>query len=50
MAEETLERELKPLNSIKDHNQKFLIITDEVPLTTHNGIKQINIIDWLLEE
>ena len=50
MAEETLERELKPLNSIKDHNQKFLITTDEVPLTTHNGIKQINIIDWLLEE
>lgn len=48
MAEETLERELKPLNSIKDHNQKFLITTDEVPLTTHNGIKQINIIDWLL--
>lgn len=49
LAEETLERELKPLNSIKDHNQKFLITMDDVPLATHNGIKQINIIDWLLE-
>lgn len=49
LAEETLERELKPLNSIKDHNQKFLITMDDVPLVTHNGIKQINIIDWLLE-
>lgn len=45
---ETLERELKPLNSIKDHNQKFLITLDELPMTSHNGIKQINAIDWLI--
>lgn len=47
-AEETLARELKPLYSIKDHYQKFLITMDEQPLTTHEGIKQINAIDWLL--
>lgn len=44
----TLERELKPLSSIKDHNQKFLITLDELPVTSHNGIKQINAIDWLI--
>jgi uncharacterized protein len=48
-AEETLMRELKPLNSIKDHYQKFLITMDENPFTTHKGINQINAIDWLLE-
>ncbi|MEI8129681.1 MAG: ATP-binding protein [bacterium] len=49
-AEETLARELKSLESIKDHYQKFLITMDEQPLTSHEGIKQINAIDWLLEE
>ncbi len=48
-AEETLARELKSLESIKDHYQKFLITMDEQPLTSHEGIKQINAIDWLLE-
>jgi len=46
---ETLTRELKPLESIKDHNPKFLITLDDVPVTTHKGIKQINAIDWLCE-
>lgn len=49
-AEETLARELKSLESIKDHYQKFLITMDEQPLTSHEGIKQINAIDWLLEQ
>lgn len=47
--EETLARELKPLDSIKDHNPKFLITLDEVPVTSHKGIKQINALDWLIE-
>ena len=48
-TEETLERELKPLESIKDHNPKFLITLDDVPVTSHKGIKQINAFDWLCE-
>lgn len=44
----TLERELKPLNNINDHNPKFLLTTDFTPYTSHNGIKQINVFDWLL--
>lgn len=46
---ETLIRELKPLESIKDHNPKFLITLDDIPVTTHKGIKQINALDWLCE-
>ena len=44
----TLARELAPLESIKDHNPKYLITMDFVPLTSHNGIRQINALEWLL--
>ncbi len=47
--QKTLERELKPLNTISDHNPKFLLTTDFTPYTSHNGIKQINVFNWLLE-
>lgn len=48
--EKTLERELYPLNSIKDHYPKFLLTRDIDPKISHNGITQLNVIDWLLEE
>lgn len=44
----TLERELKPLNKIKDHNPKFLLTIDNVPNVSHNGIRQYFVLDWLL--
>ncbi|MBE6450859.1 MAG: ATP-binding protein [Alphaproteobacteria bacterium] len=44
----TLERELRPLEMISDHNPKFLLTMDPIPVTSHNGIKQINVLDWLL--
>jgi len=43
-----LERELYPLERIHDHNPKYLLTMDFTPLTSHNGIKQINVLDWLL--
>lgn len=46
----TLERELRPLEAIKDHNPKYLLTMDYMPLTSHNGIKQINVLDWLLNK
>ncbi|MDR3124492.1 MAG: ATP-binding protein [Endomicrobium sp.] len=46
--EKTLERELTPLNAIKDHNPKFLLTRNFEPKTSHNGIKQLNVFDWLL--
>ncbi|MCL2718629.1 MAG: ATP-binding protein [Lachnospiraceae bacterium] len=45
----TLQRELKPLEAISDHNPKYLLTMDNTPVTSHNGIKQINVLDWLLK-
>ncbi len=49
MDDSVLERELKPLDSISDHNPKYLLTMDNEPLTSHNGIKQINVLDWLMK-
>ncbi len=46
--DKTLARELEPLSSIQDHNPKFLLTMDNEPNTSHNGIQQINVLDWLL--
>ena len=46
--ENTLKRELHSLECINDHNPKFLLTMDYTPYTSHNGIKQINVFDWLL--
>ena len=48
--EKTLEREIGALDNIKDHNPKYLLTMDEVPVVSHNGIKQIYVLDWLLNE
>jgi len=49
MEESTLERELAPLESIRDHNPKYLLTMDFTPLTSHNGIKQWNVLEWLMK-
>jgi len=46
----TLKRELSSLENINDHNPKYLLTMDFTPYTSHNGIKQINVLDWLLEK
>jgi len=46
----TLERELRPLNSINDHNPKYILTLDDDPPASYNGIKRINALDWLLED
>ena len=43
-----LERELAPLLAIRDHYPKYLLTMDYTPNTSHNGIMQINVLDWLL--
>ncbi|MBS1737347.1 MAG: ATP-binding protein [Bacteroidetes bacterium] len=45
----TLSRELTPFDAISDHNEKMLITMD-YQSGTHNGVKQINAIDWLLKK
>ncbi len=46
--EKTLQRELEPLQKIKDNYLKFIISTD-FDNSTYNGIQKINVIDWLLK-
>lgn len=45
--QQTLERELAPFSKIPDFNER-LLITMDYEAGSHNGIKQINAIDWLL--
>ena len=45
----TLERELRPLESLKNHNAKFLLTMD-YETVSHNGIKQLNVLEWLLDK
>lgn len=49
MEKTTLDRELKSLNSIRNHNPKYLLTMDNVPNVSHNGIKQLYTLDWLLD-
>ena len=46
LDENALQRELALLKQIKDNYPKFLITLDDFT-SDHNGIQQINLIDWL---
>ncbi len=47
--EATLQRELRPLESMADSFPKYLITLDNEPVCYHNGIKQIYALDWLTD-
>ncbi len=46
----TLERELGPLRSINDNNPKLLLTMDNDVNSSYEGIKKVNLIDFLLGE
>ena len=48
--EKVRERELRSLESIKDNYEKTIITTDKTINNDYNGIKVVNIIDFLLED
>lgn len=48
LDESTLKRELEPLKQIKDNYPKYLITLDDFA-SDHDGITQINMIEWLSE-
>lgn len=50
LEEQTLKRELSSLDAIEDHNPKYLLTMDYTPMISYNGIKQINVLDWLLKK
>lgn len=50
LDENTLKRELASLEAISDHYPKILLTLDEIGHgTNYNGIRHLNLIDWLLE-
>jgi predicted AAA+ superfamily ATPase len=50
LPEETREREFKPLRSLADNYPKTVLTLDRIGVGDYDGIRQNNIVDWLLEE
>ncbi len=48
--EQTMKRELQPLLRLDDHYPKYLLTLDNDPVVWHEGIKQMWVVDWLLEK
>ena len=48
-SEETRERELRPMMQIRDNFEKVILTMDRTFSCSSDGVKIINIIDWLLE-
>lgn len=46
----TLERELTPLQEINDHYPKYILTMDIDPIADFDGIKKINVLDWLVSK
>lgn len=47
--ETTFEREITPLRNIKDNYEKIVLTLDKFSVGNYEGIKVVNLIDWLLK-
>ena len=45
--EETLKRELNPLQKISDHYQKFILTLDEDPEADYEGIRRVKLVKFI---
>lgn len=50
LEQTTFEREIKPFTKINDNYEKIILTLDTFSTGNYNGIKVINVIDWLLDE
>lgn len=51
LDENTLKRELAPLRKVQDNYPKYLLTLDEIfGWADYDGIKKINVLDWLLDK
>ena len=50
LSTETRERELRPLRMIGDNYEKIVLSMDRSFINSYDGIKSLNLIDWLLSE
>lgn len=50
LSDDIRERELRSLRAIPDNYEKIVLSMDKTPMTDYDGIKNINIIDFLTEK
>ena len=48
-AQETFDREMRPLTLIRDNYEKLILTADHLTVGNYNGIRVKNIVKWLLE-
>ena len=48
--EDTFDREIRPLQSIKDNYEKMILTMDHMTPGDYEGIKVVPLLDWLLEK
>ena len=48
-AKATFDREMKALYSIRDNYEKIVLTLDKLTIGNYDGIKVINLLDWLME-
>jgi len=48
MARDTYEREMRPLKGVKDNHSKTVLTLGRFGLGSDEGIRVVNVIDWLL--
>ena len=49
-SEDVRKRELAPLQKISDNNEKIILSLNTGMDSSYDGIKSINLIDWLISE
>ena len=50
VSESTFDREMKPLYAIQDYYEKIVLTLDKLTVGNYDGIKVVNVIDWLLNK
>lgn len=50
VEETTFNREMRPLKQIQDNYEKIVLTLDHFSLGNYDGIKVINVVDWLLNQ
>ena len=48
-SEETFEREMRPLRSIRDNYEKIVLTLDRFTAGNYEGIQVVNVLDWLTD-
>lgn len=47
-AQETFDREMRPLTQIRDNYEKVVLTAERLTVGNYNGIRVKNLTDWLL--